>query len=377
MAKDMTVSERVASRYAEIFVSVFDRIIANPDDAVLCNNGSFPQQGADGVPFNGSNAMLTSLVSAERGYGMPIWITRSRRDELGLLTKPGERSVPVVHYDIYYEDLRTGKRDASMTDAVYATLTDEDRKNFVKRCYMSCYPEFNLEQTNFAEVYPEQWEELKRTFEVTENIRMDCPVLDAVVGTSDRWLCPVIEDQAASRFSYNEGRDEIHVPQKAVFADESRWYGDLLYTMSRSTGSEGRLDRDINSPELTRAAREELVSELAGATLSTLAGVQSTLQDHNLANLKSWVSVISENPEVIYRAVNDASKAADMVSKHLGMEQKQGFNLQKLMDGAEAAQKAKEAAMERREKRSREASRGHRKGWRPLKAGKPSKGRKI
>ncbi len=363
----MTPSEKVASRYADLFVELFDSIESDPGRPLVIS-GQFPQQNVDGVPFNGSNAMLASLVASQRGYNMPVWLTMKRKDELGLKVNAGEHSIPIVHYDVYYEDVNTKKRDPAMNDTLYATLTDDEKKNWVKRCYMNCYPEFNIAQTNFAEIYPEQMKELTSVFGEPVQTHAENPILDSTIKDNNKWLCPIIETDGTD-FTYNEAYDEINVPSKAVYNNENRYYGDFLYILARSTGSEGRMDRDINSGDLSHAAHEELISELASATLSTLAGVQSCIQEHNLANLKSWVNAIKADPTVIYKAVNDAAKASDLVSTTLGLELRKGFNVQKVMDGVEEAQNARKTAQRKREQRTSKSNKKHHKNWKPIKAG--------
>lgn len=369
----MTPSEKVASKYADIFVSVFDRILEDPG-ARLLSGSVFSQQSIDGSVFKGSNAMLASLVATQRGFGLPLWLTSFRVQELGLLINRGEHSIPVVHYDIYYENKETGKREPGMTDSVYKALPKEEQDKYVKRCYMRCYPEFNIVQTNFAEMYPEQWDEVVGMFGNPEKVVRNDALLDSVAGGNGKWLCPVVPGGADCRsFAYIEKYDKIVAPDKGMYADQGRYYSDFLYCLSRSTGSEGRLDRDINSPVLSRAAHEELVSELSAATLCTVCGLESTIRDHNLSNLKSWVSAIQAEPSEIYKAVNEAAKASDLVSKTLGFEQRQGFDVGKLLDGVDRAQQAKEAMQQRREQRAKAVSKGHRKGWTPVKAVSSSK----
>lgn len=368
-----SASERIASRYAEIFVSVFGRIIGNPAAPVV-SPASAPPSSVDGIPFHGSNAVLAAMVAAEKGYRIPSWMTVRRANDLGLRIRSGERGIPVVHYDFYYESAATGRRDPAMDDARYSALSDEEKKEWTKRCHVRCYAEFNVQQTDFDEVYPEQWARLEAEFGPAP-VRAECPALDAAI-EGEAWLCPVVASEKYAKMAYIEKEDIIRVPPKGDYLDERRYYGDLSYVLARSTGSEGRLDRNISCPELSGAAREELVSELAGATVATLAGAQSTLQDHNLQNLKAWICAMRENPEVIYRAVNDASKAADLVSGTLGLEQRPGFSLQRVLDGVEAARKAREESLARREARARAATGRHRRDWDPVKTAK-TRGRKV
>lgn len=352
----MAVSDKIAARYAEIYVSAFERIIGDPSSPFLSAGGG-PQCSVDGKPFRGGNALSTSVVAAERGFGIPYWLTRSKIQDWGLLIRPGERNTPICHYDVFYEDVATKKRDPQMNDILYAVLPEEERKKWVKRCYLNCYPEFNVAQTNFNEVYPESWDALVEKFGSAEKVFGSCSVLDGLIdapmGVSGSWLCPVRLDgsQRDRRPGYDVDRDEIVVGPKSAYADERRWYCDLVHEMAHSTGSECRMERDIYGSSLNSLAREELVAELAGSIICTMVGLQPCIQEHNLGFLKSWCEAIGGNPSVIYLAVNDAARAADMISSTLGLELKPGFDLDRMMGGVEQAQKAQAEAQQRREAR--------------------------
>lgn len=371
-----TPSEKIAQRYADIFVSAFDRIVGDPASPLLVGC-AVPNAGANGVPFRGCNALLTSIISAGRGFNIPVWLTRSRLSELGLLIRKGEKNTPIVHYDVYYEDVNTKKRDPQMNDALYRALSDEDKKQWVKRCYMTAYPEFNVAQTNFSEVYPEQWEELVSTFGTPERIAASCGDIDRAVGCPQgedgAWLCPIKIDNERKSPVYREAYDDILVPPKESYADQQRWYADIVHEMAHSTGSEARADRNLSSGVLEERAHEEMVAELAGATVCTMLGVQTGIQEHNLGFLKAWSSVIKNDPMVIYKAVNEASKAAEMISGTLGLEMRRGFNLDKIMEGVEKAQETREKVQQQRAQRQ---SRGGKKARRPLKVAK-AKGRHV
>lgn len=376
-----TPSEKIAQRYAEIFVSVFNRIEGDPSSPFISGDAR-PQAAFNGVPFRGSNALLTSLVAADRGFGIPVWLTKNRMYDLGIHMLKGERAVPIVNFHFFYEDVDTKKEDPAMNDALYRALTDEERKKWVKRCHMSSYPEWNIAQTNFAEVYPEQWNDLLREFGSAERVAASCAVIDRMVGLAPgepgAWLCPVREEEGRRSPApvYRESHDDIVVSPKAAYADQGRWYSDLVHEMAHSTGSEGRMDRNLSSDLLSDRAQEELVAELAGATVSTMLGVQSGIREHNLGFLKAWSNAVGEDPTVIYKAVNDAARSAELISGTLGLEQRPGFNLERLMDGVEAAREARDRAQERRERNRAAVRMGHRKGWNPVKASS-GKGRHI
>lgn len=92
--------------------------------------------------------------------------------------------------------------------------------------------------------------------------------------------------------------------------------------MSHSTGAEGRIGRDIrNAFGSDGYAREELVAELSSAVLNGMAGIDSTIREDNLRYLKHWQEKIAEEPMAIMSVLSDASKAAAMVSVHIGLIQ--------------------------------------------------------
>lgn len=362
----MTPSEALAAKYADIFVDLFERI-SGDWTAPWTTGGSFPQQNLDGVPYRGTNAMLTSLTAASRGFVLPVWMTHSRAGELGCLVSRGEHGIPIVNYDFWYREKSTGKRVAGLTDEQYALLPKERQDELERRCNMRWFTVFNIAQTNFREVHPDLYGEILSLFGTREPRRETLDVLDRMVD-GDGWVCPVrIADVPEP--AYLERFDRIDVPPKERFADQSAYYVTLLHEMIHSTGSEERLDRSGGtSDRLDERAREELVAELGAATLATLAGLESTIREDNLRYLKTWSGAVAQSPDIIYQAVADASRAANLASRHLGLEQAPGFDLSRILRDVDRSQE------QRRSAAKQPPAPRHRKGWSPVKGPKRQKG---
>lgn len=366
----MTASEALAAKYADIFVELFDRI-AGDWTVPWAGGGSHPQQNMEGTPYRGANAMLTSMTAAARGYAVPVWLTFRRAGELGCPVREGEHGIPVVKYDFWYREKAGGRKVQGLTDEQFALLPKERQDELERRCTMQWHTVFNICQTSFRDVYPDQYGQVLSLFGANEPRRETLDVLDRMVGT-DAWLCPVRVADVAEP-SYVERFDRIDVPPKERFPDESRYYVTLLHEMIHSTGSEERLDRSgLSSTLLGERAREELVAELGAATLGTLAGLEPTIRRDNLQYLKAWSSAISHSPEIIYMAVADASRAADLASRHLGLEQAKGFDLGRILEGTEKERESKGL-----ETGKRESHIAHRPGWNPVKAPRRDKGLSI
>ena len=364
----MTPSEALSAKYADIFTSLFNRI-AGDWRAPWTSGGPHPQQNMDGVPYRGTNAMLTSVTAASRGFAVPVWMTFSRAAELGCAVGRGEHGTPLVNYDFWYREKDSGRRVAGLTDEQFALLPKERQDELERRCSMRWFTVFNIGQTDFREKYPAQYEEILSLFDVREPRRESLAVLDNMVD-GDGWLCPVRVADVPEP-AYLERFDRIDVPPKERFPDQSAYYVTLLHEMVHSTGSEERLDRTgLSSGRLDERAREELVAELGAATLATLSGLEATIRKDNLRYLKAWSMAISGDPDVIYQAVADASRAANLASRHLGLEQAPGFDLSRILEGVEQSRKQVESAAGDTARKA-----GKRKDWKPVKV--PSRGKNI
>jgi antirestriction protein ArdC len=363
----MTPSEAIASKYARIFSELFDRI-SGDWTAPWSAGGPFPQQNMEGDPYRGTNALLTSVTATARGFALPVWLTFPRASELGLHVRDGERSIPVVKYDFWYRERESGRRVPGLSEEQFALLPKERQDELERRCTMHWSTVFNLSQTDFREAFPVQYGELLDILGTREPRKESLEVLDRMVA-NDGWLCPVCTADVPEP-AYLERFDRIDVPPKERFPDESRYYVTLLHEMIHSTGSEERLDRSgLSSALLGERAREELVAELGAATLGTLAGLEPTIRKDNLQYLKAWSSAISRSPEIIYMAVSDASRAADLASRHLGLEQAKGFDLGRILNDIDRERTMRKDAVGKRS--------GHRPGWNPVKAPRRDKGLSI
>ena len=367
----MTPSEALAAKYAGTFVDLFDRI-SGDWTAPWTPGGSFPQQNMAGVPYRGTNAMVTSLTAASRGFVLPVWLTHTRAGELGCAISRGEHGVPIVNYDFWYREKDSGKRVPGLTDEQYALLPKERQDELERRCSMRWFTVFNIQQTSFRETHPDLYGEVLSLFGTREPRKEALEVLDRMV-SDDGWLCPVRVADVPEP-AYLERFDRIDVPPKERFTDQSAYYITLLHEMIHSTGSEERLDRSggAASTRLDERAREELVAELGAATLATLTGLEATVREDNLRFLKTWSSAIADNPDIIYQAVADASRAANLASRHLGLEQAPGFDLSRILKGVDMAQERRAAPVN-----GRAVHPGHRKGWNPVKGPKRQKGLSV
>lgn len=367
----------LASRLADIFVQRFGEMLSTGNQKMVCR--SFPQQNLDGRVFDGTNALLASMIATGAGYGIPVWMTMGRKDELGLSVKKGEHSIPIIHFDVYFIERATGKRVNGMSQDEYDALTFDEKAKLDRRCYLRFYPEFNISQTNFAELYPEQHAELVDFFGYDRRKTVDFEFLDKMV-REGLWNCPIEVTREVTEAVYHENSDKISIAPRSNYVNEQEYYNDLLHAMASSTGSEMRLDRRSVVPKdgdgLTAMAREALVCELAAATAGSVLGLETTLSDHSVSLMSGWVNVIKEDPSFIYSAVMDASKASDMMIKGMGFVQQKGKDISAIMAGVERAEEARKKVEERREeyRKTKAQSKGKKAHRRAIKISEASRG---
>ena len=368
--------ERLAERMAELFVERFSSMVGSSSRRTV--EAVYPQQNLEGSVFNGTNALIASMVSASRGYGIPVWATMNRLNELGLQVMKGEHAIPIINYDRYDVEKETGKRVKGMTDDEYEALLPEDKEKYEKRCYLRFYPEFNIVQTNFAEVYPDQHAELVDFFGFDKRTPADFALLDSVV-SEGRWNCPIEVSSNVTEALYQSGSDRIVLPRKEVFVDEHDYYNSLLHAMASSTGSEMRLDRgpvlDKLPGVMGAQASEALVCELAAATAAAAIGFSSELTDSSVGYLRSWIGYIKAEPTLIYKAVTEASRAADMILEGIGFKRSKGLDVSAIMSGVEKAVEARKKAEEKRSQKAAAHSHGKKRCFKGVKTS--DKARKI
>ncbi len=367
----------LCSRLAEIFVNRFNNMLISGSQKMV--GTPFPQQNLDGRLFDGTNALLSSMVATSCGYGIPIWMTMNRKDELGLQVKKGEHSIPILHYDVYFIEKSSGKRVPSMSISEFNALPLEEMRKYDRRCYLRFYLEFNIAQTNFEEVYPEKYAELVDFFGFDRRSKEDFSLLDTVI-RDNTWECPIEVTGEVSEATYYQNSDRIRIAPKSAYVNEHEFYNDLLYALARSTGSEMRLDRVTASSAvdgMTMMAREALVCELAASTVGSVIGLETTLSDHSANLMSIWIKAIQANPNIIYSAVMDASRASDMIIRGMGWSQREGFDLTKTMASVESAEKARRAHEESKErKKAKAAKKKHSRFVKISEAGKKAKAKK-
>ena len=364
-----SVTEKLAQRIADIVVSSFEQLEAS-GSRILVKGCNSPQQYIDGSLCKGTNALLASMCYSMMGYELPVWVTFNRLREWGVYPKEGEHGIPITNFKFYYTKKGSMEADPSMTDDVYEMLSPEEKLKWVKRCMVKTYPEFNLSQTNYREVYPDQWKESLELFNVAERDGSVCPELDSLIDTNG-WVCPIVAAENATEVDYNLKYDVITCPPLKKVADKGRFYSQLVHAMSMSTGAELRSDRNLYSDKLSDRASEELLNELTSAIVSSVLGLDARIREENMSHIRAWINVANEQPSFIYSVMFKAKQISDDIVSHLSLQRTRGLDMDSILEGVDKAEEARELNRQRREKaaKAKKAYKGFKRGGRVRKAG--------
>ena len=277
----------------------------------------FPQN-LTGRSYNNQNKVLLYFICDKYKYKTPIFVTfnQARNEKIQVLK--GAKAFPVSYYDLIIKDKITGKR---VTREFYKDLSPAEQEKYKVIPFLKYYNVFNLDQTNYSEVYPEKWNVLVKKFGFTINSSNNFrnALLDSTI-EKQTWLCPITLKEQDGAF-YSPYKDSITLPERYQFIDDKEFYYTALHEMAHSTGHPERLARKFGSFGSTEYAREELIAELSAAVTGRDLGMAVTPRKENAQYLDGWCSIISSDPKFIMTILSDVNKAVTSLEEGIGLNQ--------------------------------------------------------
>ena len=280
--------------------------------------------------LNGGNSFFLQLDTAMHGYKMPLYMTFLQAQNMGLRINKGAESMPVIFWDLVYKD-QNGKRiDKDTLDA----MTREERRALDATPILRVYKEFNVDQTNLAEVNPAKYEQLQQRFMAPEMRDDKGMYVNAAIDRMlqrQEWVCPVQYDQVAPGASYSPSLDRIVIPKKQqfnisdtpeeVYKDGMEYYSTFLHEATHSTGTPERLNR-VKGKQFgdTQYGHEEYVAEMTAAVVGNSLGFDKRILDNNTAYIQGWIQSLRENPKVILSILSDVNKASNMLLEKIDQQ---------------------------------------------------------
>lgn len=335
-----------------------DRLVERMEDAsqslewnkgwIQTGHGWGLPRNISGSPYMGMNAFLLSLHAAENGYKMPIYMThlQAKKEKVHIL--PGSKSVPVFKWGKNIKD----KEGKFVSEEDYHKMSEEQQKECTVYPYLRHFNEFNIDQTNYKEKYPDKYEKLLSNFVDPDRNKADTngmynnEALNKVIEEKDGWICPIVLDPSEGAF-YSPVINSIQIPPKEsyrrhegnsreTFKDGQSYYSTALHEMAHSTGHESVLKRDgivkfdgFGSPSY---AKEELVAELTAAMVSSTLGFDKRITENSAAYLKGWAAALRKEPKYIISVMSDVNKASRIELEHID-KQRKALGQKSLLEG--------------------------------------------
>ena len=278
--------DKAAQQFANLMSDINDREdpAGRGQLAKALNTRNFFPQNLTGRRYAGGNAFLLLFLCEKFQYQTPVFMTFNQANEAGISVLKGSKSFPVYYFLFYVYHKETRKK---ITFEEYKALSREQQQEYNVIPTYKYYSVFNLDQTNFSDVRPEEWEALREKF---RGGQAEQPEIDAMLEAKS-WFCPIREQQGDRAF-YSPLADYIVVPLRSQFVDMQSFYETLLHEMGHSTGHPTRLNRDLAHPFGSEEyGKEELTAEFAAALAGMFFGIAEHIRTENAAYLKSWIYV--------------------------------------------------------------------------------------
>lgn len=260
-----------------------------------------PHNATTGKSYHGVNQIRLALESIFRNLEDPRFMTFQQAKDQGYKIKPGAESIVLEKW--------VWEKQVILKDDNGEPVLDKDgneQKIWAKleHPYVNYFRVFNAQDIDgipplLRHEHDPKSVESKMIEDIKESSR-----------------CP-IEEKLQDRAFYRVSEDKIILPPQSAFKSQNEFIATLLHEMSHSTGHESCMNRPlVNMYGTPEYAKEELRAELG--SVFTQASLGINLTEENIANhssyLQSWISVLEENYNEFFFAVQDADKISQFLT---------------------------------------------------------------
>lgn len=269
--------------------------------------------GSSKKPYRGVNQMLLSYIASEKGYTDRRWYTMGNIKENGWHLKKGSKSAPVEYW--YPVKITVNEDGKTVTTKLtweeynelmrnYNDSTGFELEDYRISLYSTTYNVFNadlIEGIDKEQIINNEIDYTDSIEKALQNMKVDF-------------------EEKGSESYYSPSQDKIVLPKKELFNSQLAYDATKLHEMCHATGHPTRLNRPIqNSFGSKEYAKEELRAEIGSSFLVQELGFGSTdvIQDmgNHKAYIQSWIEVLENDPNELFRAIKDAEKITEYVKE--------------------------------------------------------------
>lgn len=238
--------------------------------------GFLPANAATRRYYNGINIPILWGAASRHAYPTHEWMTFKQALELNACVRKGEKGTSIVF--------------------VKKLIREEENHEPKSLTVLKQYSVFNVAQIDGLIPAASPLDVVREP----PNERVEAFVKSAKVGITHGPYEPC----------YIPSQDSVCLPAREAFNGDEHYYATLLHECVHWSGAKHRLDRQLHNRFGTKDyAAEELVAELGAAFLCAHLGVRGELR--HAGYIKTWLSLLREDPRAIFTASAKASEAAN------------------------------------------------------------------
>jgi len=233
---------------------------------------------------------LNVFTLASQGFPSRFWLTFNQATKLGGRIRKGEKSSPVIFWNICDE------RQTTTQDG-----TNETSRPFLLRYYSV----FNLSQAEDIDIPASLLQETRTNdpIETCEQLVKNMPDSPAFDQSDKAW--------------YSPSNDVVGMPARGLFHSSEEYYATVFHELAHSTGHARRLHRENFDNSVSFGSesysKEELIAEMTAAMLCGIAGIEQRILENSAAYLKTWIARLKSDSRMLVSAASQAQKAADFI----------------------------------------------------------------
>lgn len=261
----------------------------------LWENVSRPYNPESGFTYRGGNYLRLMMTAKVKNFKDPRWMTYKQAAKAGYKVKKGEKSTLLERW-IYEKEV--------IKEDEFGNKIRE--KEPLEHPACNYFLVFNAEQIEGIEPLPP-----REPLEKNEMLE----IAESFIKSSE---CEIKEIEQNHAY-YHPKMDQIVLPPRNFFVDQEAFLSVVLHEMAHSTGHENRLNRPLMNVFGTREyAKEELNAEIASAFIQTdlKISLKGQLLDDHAGYLQSWMKLLKNDPNELFRAANRADRIAKYLTQN-------------------------------------------------------------
>ncbi len=233
---------------------------------------------------------LNVFTLASQGFASRFWLTFNQAANLGGRIRKGEKSSPVIFWNV-------GEKQE--------TTTPNGRKETSRTFLLRYYSVFNYSQTEGIDIPASLLQETR-----TNDPIAACEQIVARMPNPPKF-------EQSDKAWYTPSNDVVGMPARGLFHSSEEFYATEFHELGHSTGHPKRLHREnFENPAHFGSesySKEELIAEMTAAMLCGIAGIEQKTLENSAAYLKTWIARLKSDSRLLVSAASQAQKAADFI----------------------------------------------------------------